>query len=224
MKKKNKMAESIDTVHTHTHHILINGNWWIDWRMKRKNHKKELEECIKSTFKNYWPNKEWNKKNRIKYFWLKDEYRFIVMLRKVQFLKNNSIIKYYIYRYILKKMKRRYGVIIGNSIKIGNGLLIIHAEGIVINQYTKIGENFTVRQNTTIGDKGIAKGCPNIGNNVDVGANSVIIGNIRIGDNVIIGAGSVVVSDIPDNVIVVGNPARIIKKYNEKTHKYETVH
>lgn len=44
----------------------------------------------------------------------------------------------------------------------------------------------------------------------------VIIGNVHIGNNVIIGAGSVVVKDVPDNAVVVGNPARIIK-YNS-TH------
>ena len=46
-----------------------------------------------------------------------------------------------------------------------------------------------------------------------VGAKSVIRENITIGKNVIIGAGSVVVKDVPDNVKVVGNPARFIK-YN----------
>jgi acetyltransferase-like isoleucine patch superfamily enzyme len=52
-----------------------------------------------------------------------------------------------------------------------------------------------------------------VGENSFVGAKSVIRENITIGKNVIIGAGSVVVKDIPDNVKVVGNPARFIK-YN----------
>ena len=39
----------------------------------------------------------------------------------------------------------------------------------------------------------------------------VIIGNITIGNNVTIGAGSVVVKDVPDNAVVVGNPAKIVK-------------
>lgn len=58
-------------------------------------------------------------------------------------------------------------------------------------------------------------GRPIIGNNVNLGANVVIIGNIHIGDNVIVGAGSVVVKDIPDNCIVAGNPARIIRFYSK---------
>lgn len=46
---------------------------------------------------------------------------------------------------------------------------------------------------------------------MNIGSNVCIIGEIKIGDNVIIGAGTVVVKDVPSNVVVVGNPARIIK-------------
>lgn len=76
-----------------------------------------------------------------------------------------------------------------------------------------IGRNFTCRQNTTIGNKSDDKPNerPTIGDNVTLGANVVIIGNVHIGNNVIIGAGSVVVKDVPDNAVVVGNPARTIK-------------
>ena len=49
-----------------------------------------------------------------------------------------------------------------------------------------------------------------IGDRVFVGANATILMNTKIGSDVIIGAGSVVTKDIPDNCIVVGNPARII--------------
>ena len=42
-------------------------------------------------------------------------------------------------------------------------------------------------------------------------AHAQVIGGIRIGDNVTIGAGAVVVKDVPDNAIVAGNPARLIK-------------
>ena len=53
---------------------------------------------------------------------------------------------------------------------------------------------------------------PWLGNNVKVGANVVVIGDVHVGNNVYIGAGAVVTKDIPDNCVVVGNPARIIKK------------
>ncbi len=50
-----------------------------------------------------------------------------------------------------------------------------------------------------------------VGDNVFVGANSIIMPGITIADNVIIGAGSIVTSNVPSNVIVAGNPARIIR-------------
>ena len=50
-----------------------------------------------------------------------------------------------------------------------------------------------------------------IGNNVWVGGGTIICPGVKIGDNVTIGAGSVVTKDIPDNVIAVGNPCRVIK-------------
>jgi serine O-acetyltransferase len=60
----------------------------------------------------------------------------------------------------------------------------------------------------TIGEKNNQR--PSIGNNVELHANCIVIGGITIGNNVIIGAGAVVVKDVPDNAIVVGNPAQII--------------
>ncbi|KAJ2499423.1 hypothetical protein GGI11_007964 [Coemansia sp. RSA 2049] len=50
-----------------------------------------------------------------------------------------------------------------------------------------------------------------IGNNVWVGGNAVILPGVTIGDNVTVGAGAVVTKDVPSNVVVVGNPARIVK-------------
>ena len=44
-----------------------------------------------------------------------------------------------------------------------------------------------------------------------IGANATIIGGVKIGNNSVIGAGAVVVSDVPDNAVVAGNPAKVIK-------------
>ena len=50
-----------------------------------------------------------------------------------------------------------------------------------------------------------------IGNNVWIGAGVTVLGGVTIGDNSVIGAGSVVTKDIPENMIAVGSPARVIK-------------
>lgn len=57
-----------------------------------------------------------------------------------------------------------------------------------------------------------------IGNNVFIGINSIILPGVTIGNNVVVGAGSVVTKDVPDNVIIGGNPAKKIKSIEE----YET--
>ena len=90
--------------------------------------------------------------------------------------------------------------------------MFTHPYSTVLNAES-IGENFSCIHCTTLGKKGNER--PSIGNNVSIGCNVCIIGGVHIGNNVIIGAGSVVVKDIPDNCIVAGNPARVIKYLNE---------
>lgn len=59
-----------------------------------------------------------------------------------------------------------------------------------------------------------------IGNNVWVGGNTVINPGVTIGNNVVIGSGSVVTKDIPDNVIAVGNPCRVLREITDADREY----
>ncbi|UHA74824.1 sugar O-acetyltransferase [Paenibacillus sp. 481] len=60
---------------------------------------------------------------------------------------------------------------------------------------------------------GVEYGAPiTIGDNVWIGGGAIIMPGVTIGDNVVIGAGSVVTKDIPANVVVAGNPGRVIKQ------------
>lgn len=106
------------------------------------------------------------------------------------------------------------GCDIKSSTKIGSGFELFHsAHATVISPGTIIGNNVSIRQNTTIGAKGFngSEESPIIEDDVTIGPNVCIIGKITIGKGAIIGAGAVVVKDVPANAIVVGNPARLIK-------------
>ena len=59
-----------------------------------------------------------------------------------------------------------------------------------------------------------------IGDNVWLGGNTVINHGVTIGNNVVIGAGSVVTKNLPDDVIAVGNPCRVLRKITEEDRKY----
>lgn len=59
-----------------------------------------------------------------------------------------------------------------------------------------------------------------IGDNVWIGGSVTITTGVTIGNNVVIGAGSVVTKDIPDNMIAVGNPCRVIREITDDDLKY----
>lgn len=103
------------------------------------------------------------------------------------------------------------GIDISEYTEIGSGFRLWHGVGTVVHPKVVIGNNVVMRSSTTIGTRRAGGGVPIIGDNCDIGANSVILGEISIGNNAIIGAGTVVLDDVPENAVVVGNPARIIK-------------
>lgn len=116
-----------------------------------------------------------------------------------------------VFSFILPKYQHFYIAGIKNGFG-GNAFVLNHPYSTIINA-RRIGSHFTCCQCTTIGNKrhGENELVPTIGDNVSLGANVSILGDIVIGNNVVIGAGSVVVKDVPDNCVVAGNPARVIK-------------
>ncbi|WP_427126724.1 serine O-acetyltransferase EpsC [Priestia megaterium] len=104
------------------------------------------------------------------------------------------------------------GADIGIGVEIGKGLIIRHSNGIVVGRGAVIGDNCTLLQQVTIGEK-YGDGSdpthryPSIGNNVTLSAGAKIIGPIILGDNVVVGANAVVIKDVPNNSVAVGIPA-----------------
>lgn len=94
--------------------------------------------------------------------------------------------------------------LISNNVKIGKGALIyfntIITHDTIIKDFVEISPGATLLGNC------------NIGNYSQIGSNATILPKVSIGENVIVGAGSVVTKDVPDNCLVVGIPAKIIKE------------
>lgn len=125
------------------------------------------------------------------------------------------------------KCRIEYGAIIRDNVKLKENCVILM--GAVINIGASIGKNTMVDMNAVIGSSAqIGDNCHIgagavisgtmeplsltpviIGDNTFIGANAVILEGITIGNNVIVGAGSIVTKNIPDNMVVYGNPARI---------------
>jgi len=127
------------------------------------------------------------------------------------------------------------GAIIRDKVTIGKNAVIMM--GAVINIGAEIGDETMIDMNAVVGARGKlgkrvhlgagavvagvleppSKSPCEIGDNVLIGANSVILEGVKIGNNSIVAAGSVVVNDVPENVVVAGTPAKIIKTVDNKT-------
>jgi serine O-acetyltransferase len=92
--------------------------------------------------------------------------------------------------------------------RLGGGLLLIHANGIVIHPDATVGPNCLILQQVTL-TAGVK-----LGGHVDVGAGAKIIRPVSVGDHANVGANAVVLSDIPEGATAVGIPARIILPHN----------
>lgn len=105
-----------------------------------------------------------------------------------------------------------FGVDIHPAAKIGQGILLDHATGIVIGETTVIDDDVSIMQDVTLGGTGKDAGDrhPKIRKGVLISTGAKILGNIVIGEGAKVGAGSVVLNDVQAHTTVVGVPARIV--------------
>jgi len=153
------------------------------------------------------------KKFRHRKVYFLPEYHITIFFRLASFFCNFKPL-YYLFNCVLVLYSYITGIQLFARTKIGGGIRFAHFSCIVIARSTIIGENCSIMQGVTLActHHGKKKGAPIIGDNCLICAGAKIIGNVRIGDNVTIGANAVVVNDIPNNCIVAGVPAIIIKK------------
>jgi len=113
----------------------------------------------------------------------------------------------------------RFGVDIHPAARIGCGVMLDHATGIVIGETAVLGDDVSILQNVTLG--GTGKECgdrhPKVRDGVMLGAGATVLGNIEIGAFAKVAAGSVVLSAVPPHCTVAGVPARIVRRLTDDT-------
>jgi len=120
-------------------------------------------------------------------------------------------------------------IVIGNYCYIGRRNLLSSSRQLILSDYVMtnneckfLGSNhvFDNPETPYIATGTTSDGIQKIGVNVWVGAGVIVLGNVSIGHGSIIGAGSVVTKDIPPFSIAVGNPCKVIKRYDYKKNKW----
>jgi acetyltransferase-like isoleucine patch superfamily enzyme len=109
-------------------------------------------------------------------------------------------------------------VALGRDGFVGHGSVIVGVSGICIGAKALIAEYVTIRDQDhefegdgATAESGLRVAPVRIGDNVWIGAKATITRGVTIGDNAVVGANAVVTRDVPENAVVVGAPAKVIR-------------
>ncbi|MEH6636645.1 MAG: serine O-acetyltransferase [Halioglobus sp.] len=110
------------------------------------------------------------------------------------------------------RMSAEFGVDIHPAARMGQGIMLDHATGLVIGETAVVGNNVSILQSVTLGGTGKDEGDrhPKICDGVLISAGAKILGNICVGAGAKVGAGSVVLEDVPPHTTVAGVPAKVV--------------
>lgn len=182
--------------------------------------KKELKDAIKQDADRYG-----RRKFPLLGWFLGDEtygtLLFLKRLRKTEYYLNNSKknilykIPFYISFILYRRLWDHYKLHVPLNV-VAPGLYIPHRAGGVYINASYVGSHFTISSGCVLGAKGDKKAIPYVGDNVECCIGAKVIGLVKIGNNSIIAPNSVVIKDVPNDSIVSGVPALVIKQKQDK--------
>lgn len=140
-------------------------------------------------------------------------YRYLKSLRKYEYYQNTGSPLRFWWRFYNRRLGLKYNLAIPINV-VGYGLYLPHLEGGVIVNCQSIGCNCKINSGVVVGSKNDNTQIAVIGDNVELAVGCKVIGKVNIGNNVIVAPNAVVVKDVPDNAVVGGVPAKIIKINN----------
>jgi len=124
------------------------------------------------------------------------------------------------------RISAEFGVDIHPAARMGQGIMLDHATGVVIGETAVVGDDVSIMQSVTLGGTGKEDGDrhPKVGSGVLLSAGATVLGNIHIGDGAQVGPGSVVLKDVPAHTIVAGVPATPIGRTGQTAPALEMNH
>ncbi len=151
-----------------------------------------------------------SRKTAFIYFLTHPEFKAVVVYRWFLSLYQKGGLSKVLAKFLWCRTVKNTGCYLSPKAKVGKGLRLPHATGIVIGDGAVIGDNVTLYQHVTLGQKNDATAYPTIGNGVTIYAGACLIGDITIGDGAVVGANSVVTKNVGANTTVAGVPAKVL--------------
>ena len=105
------------------------------------------------------------------------------------------------------------GIGVSHRATVGPGLYIAHYGNIMVSRHTTIGAGCNIGSGVTLGYGmgSVGRGGPTVGDAVFIAPGAKVFGPVNIGSGAIVGANAVVTGDVPDNAVVAGVPAKVIR-------------
>lgn len=118
----------------------------------------------------------------------------------------------YLAFYLQSRISQQFAVDIHPGARIGSGIMLDHATGIVIGETAVLGNDISMLHAVTLGGIGATAGDrhPKVGDGVLLSVGAKLLGNITIGEGARIGAGAVVLADVPAHSTVAGVPGKVV--------------